>query len=264
MNEIYIHGIGLIAPGMSTWMEGAAILRGDSLYEKTELPAFAPHSLRPNERRRTTALIKLALQVAEQAIDHSNIAAEQTCAVFSSSEGDIDIVDKICSALTEPDRPVSPTHFHNSVHNAPAGYWAIATGCQFASISMSAGAGSFVGGLLEAAGINAEENTAALLVSYDLPPPEILKPFIAISEPFGSAMVISQEAKAGSLAKLQLQLTLADEESTLKDSALEALRLSNPAARALPLLKAIASKQTQTVVIPYLPDQNLTIVCTPC
>ena len=56
MNEIYIHGIGLIAPGMSTWMEGAAILRGDSLYEKTELPAFAPHSLRPNERRRTTAL----------------------------------------------------------------------------------------------------------------------------------------------------------------------------------------------------------------
>jgi len=264
MNDIYIHGIGLIAPGMRTWTEAAAVFRGDILYEETELPAFSPNLLRPNERRRTTALIKLALQVAEQAVDHSTTAPEQTCTVFSSSEGDIDIVDKICSALTEPDRPVSPTNFHNSVHNAPAGYWAIATGCQLASISMSAGPGSFVGGLLEAASISAVEKSPTLLVSYDLPPPEILMPMIPIQKPFGSAMVISGDSKAGSVARLQLQLTAADEETTLSDPVLEALRLSNPAARALPLLKAIASKHAQTVVLPYLQDQNLTVVCTPC
>jgi hypothetical protein len=264
MSEIYIQGIGLTAPGMSTWLEGAAILRGEHLYEKTELPNFAPHLLRPNERRRTTSLIKLALQVAEQAVNHSSISADQTCSVFSSSEGDIDIVDKICEALTEPDRPVSPTHFHNSVHNAPAGYWAIATGCQLASVSMSAGPGSFVGGLLEAASISAIENSSTLLVSYDLPPPEVLKPVIHILEPFGSALVIRRDSAADSLAKLQLELTPADEETTLSDPALEALRLSNPAARVLPLLKAIAGKKPQTVVLPYLPGQSLTVICTPC
>ena len=268
MKEIFVNGIGLAAPGMSTWLEGAAILRGDKLYEKTELPGFAPHLLRPNERRRTTTLIKLALQVAEQAMENSTIKPDNACSVFSSAEGDTDIIDKICLALTEPDRPVSPTHFHNSVHNAPAGYWAIATGCQLASISMSAGLGSYTGGLLEAASICMVEKSAALLVSYDLPPPDILKPFIPILEPFGSALITSPDPQAGSLVKLRLELSQSTDVTALEDPKLEALRLSNPAAQALPLLKtiakAIAGKQTQTVVLPYLPGQSLTVVCTPC
>ncbi len=263
MNDIYVYGIGLTAAGMSTWVEGAAILRGDRFYEKTELPAFTPLLLRPNERRRTTALIKLALHVAEQATDNCAMSAENLCSVFASSEGDIDIVDKICEALTIADRPVSPTHFHNSVHNAPAGYWAIATGSQLASISMSAGPGSFAGGLLEAAGLSAVEQCPTLLVSYDLPPPESLQALIPVEEVFGSAMIVGREPHNRSLAKIQLALNPA-EETKLNDSALEALRLSNPAARALPMLQAIACKQTQTVVLPYLDGQNLSVTCSPC
>lgn len=263
MNDIYVYGIGLTAAGMSTWMEGAAILRGDKYYDKTELPAFTPHLLRPNERRRTTALIKLALHVAEQATEHCALGVENLCSVFSSSEGDIFIVDKICDALTLADRPVSPTHFHNSVHNAPAGYWAIATGSQLASTSMSAGAGSFAGGLMEAAGLSAVEQLPTLLVSYDLPPPENLEPLIPITEAFGSAMIVGSEARENSLAKLQLAINPEDE-SKLSDSALETLRLSNPAARALPLFQAIACKKSQTVVLPYLDGQNLSVTCSPC
>ena len=37
-----------------------------------------------------------------------------------------DTIHAVCTALTEPDYPVSPTRFSNSVHNAPAGYWSIA------------------------------------------------------------------------------------------------------------------------------------------
>ncbi|WP_455211397.1 beta-ketoacyl synthase chain length factor [Kaarinaea lacus] len=263
MNDIYVHGIGLTAAGMSTWLEGASILRGDKYYEKSELPAFTPHLLRPNERRRTTALIKLALQVAEQAMEHCALSAQNLCSVFSSSEGDIAIVDKICDALTLADRPVSPTHFHNSVHNAPAGYWAIATGSQLPSVSMSAGPGSYAGGLLEAAGFSTVEQLPTLLVSYDLSAPENLKPLIPILEAFGSAMIVGSDAGENSLAKLHLALNPA-EETTLNDHALETLRLSNPAARALPLFKAIACKQAQTVVLPYLEGQNLSVTCTPC
>jgi hypothetical protein len=263
MNDIYVYGIGLTAAGMSTWVEGAAILRGDRLYDKAELPAFTPHLLRHNERRRTTALIKLALQVAEQATDNSALSAQNLCSVFACSEGDIDIVDKICEALTMADRPVSPTHFHNSVHNAPAGYWAIATGSHLASISMSAGPGSYAGGLLEAAGLSTGEQCSTLLVSYDFPPPDSLKPLVPVEEAFGSALVVASQPGKNSLAKLQLALNPA-EETTLSDSALEALRLSNPAARALPILQAIACKQAQTVVLPYLDGQNLSVTCTPC
>jgi hypothetical protein len=262
MTDIYVYGIGLTAPGMHTWLEGASILRGDKFYDKTELPAFTPHLLRPNERRRTTALIKLALQVAEQAVENSDISADTLCSVFASSEGDIAIVDKICEALTLADRPVSPTHFHNSVHNAPAGYWAIATGCQQPSVSMSAGPGSFAGGLLEAAGLCAVEQCPTLLLSYDLPAPDTLQPVIAIQEAFGSGLVLGSESGGRNLAKIQLTLTSA-EQTTLEDTAIEALRLSNPAAQALPLLKAIACQQSQTVELPYLDGQTLSVSCTP-
>jgi hypothetical protein len=84
-----------------------------------------------------------------------------------------------------------------------------------------------------------------------------------VQEVFGNALIIGKEPRQPCLAKLQLVLNPADE-TRLSDSALETLRLSNPAARALPLLKAIASKQPQTVVLPYLHDQNLSVTCTPC
>lgn len=265
MDSIYIHSIGIIAPGMDTWLEAATILRGEKRYEKTEVPKFTPHLLRPNERRRTTSLIKLALQVGEQAIENAAINADQVCSVFASSEGDIDIVDKICHALTLPDRPVSPTHFHNSVHNAPAGYWAIATGSHLPSISISSGAGTLVGGLLEAAALCVAENAATILVCYDYPPPEILQSKIPIDEPFGCAFIMSATAGENSLAQLQLELISSDEETRFTtDPALESLRQCNPTARALPLLHAIACHQSQTVVLPYLEERKLQVSCTPC
>ena len=114
MNDIYVHGIGLTAAGMITWVEAAAILRGDRYYDKTELPAYTPRLLSQDEKCRTTELIKLALHVAEQAAENCAISAEKVCAVFASSEGDMHSVDTICGALTKTDRPVSPTEFQNS------------------------------------------------------------------------------------------------------------------------------------------------------
>jgi hypothetical protein len=269
MKDIYVYGIGLTAAGMSTWVEGAAILRGDRFYDKTELPDLTPQLLRPDEKLRTTALIKLALHVAEQATDNSAISAENPgfaknlCSVFASSEGDMALVDKICDALSMTDRPISPNQIHNCAHNAPAAYWSIATCNHLASVSLSSGPGSYAGGLLEAAGLSTVEKCPTLLVSYDWPPPEALKPLIPIQEAFGSALIVGSEPRKHSLAKIQLALG-SEEETTLDDSALETLRLSNPAARALTVLKVIACKQAQTVVLPYLEGQNLSVTCTPC
>ena len=63
---------------------------------------------------------------------------------------------------------MSPTKFHNSVHNAAAGYWTIGTGCMAPSNSLSGYECSFAAGLLEAAAQCAADRRPVLLVGFDV------------------------------------------------------------------------------------------------
>ncbi len=113
--------------------------------------------------------------------------------VFASSGGDSEVLDKICTALTLPDRPVSPTQFHHSVHNTPAGYWSIATGCTQPSLSLSAYDSSFSAGLLEAAALAWAEAVRVLLIAYDLPLPFPLSERRRIVAPFAVALLLNPD-----------------------------------------------------------------------
>ena len=62
---------------------------------------------------------------------------------------------------------VSPTKFHNSVHNAAAGYWTIGQGCMAPSTALSAFSHTFAQGLLEALVNLAAGEPAILLAAYD-------------------------------------------------------------------------------------------------
>ncbi len=189
-----IGSIGLCAPGMANWEAGRSLLQGNSPYDpESAMPELRPGLLPANERRRTTPHIKLALQVAQEAIEAWPGDKEQLSTIFCSSDADLDIVDKILTSLNLPGSPVSPTHFHNSVHNAPAGYWSIATGSQAASTSLSANEGSFVAGLLEAACQVGLEHQPVLLVAHDMPPPLTLKPFCPVDVAFGVALLLIPE-----------------------------------------------------------------------
>ena len=77
--------------------------------------------------------------------------------------------------LATDGREVSPTRFHNSVHNAPSGYWAVATGSREPSTSLCAYDASFAAGLLEAAAQATVDDRPVTLVAYDLPYPEPLQ-----------------------------------------------------------------------------------------
>jgi hypothetical protein len=50
----------------------------------------------------------------------------------------------------------------------------------------------------------------------------------------------------------------------LNDNALESLRLGIPAARGLPLMEAIATRQNTRVVLDYLDSCRLDVTVTPC
>ncbi|MET0089453.1 MAG: beta-ketoacyl synthase chain length factor [Candidatus Thiodiazotropha sp.] len=255
--------IGIITEGIDSWSEAAAVLRGETPYRDGELAALKPAMLKPNERRRTTRTIKLALQVTETVLqDYPD--RQDLLSVFSSSEGDLDIIDQICQALCLPDRPVSPTQFHNSVHNAPAGYWSIGSASQAASCSLAALDGGFSAGLIEAASQVFSEQRPVLLVCYDQLPPPLMQSVIPIRTPFAVALLLTPEQDSQPcLAHLQLRLDAQGEPDRLANQALERLRLSAPAARSLTLLEAVASElPSQHRCLNYLPGLNLHLTIT--
>lgn len=255
-----IQGVSVLAPGLEGWEQTAAVLRGEQSWHHVPLGKLTPALLPPNERRRTTQLIKLALQTAEAAQQQSGIDADALACVFASSDGDTFIVDKLCDALSLPDRPVSPTQFHNSVHNAAAGYWAIASGAKRFSTSISAGSASFAAGLLEAMSYVASEGEPVLLVAYDIALPEALDAFGINHEHFAVALVLAPEGESG-VATLSLADSAAPTELTEE---LDALRRANPAGESLPLLQALATGQHTNVAVVYLDGNSLNLAVAPC
>ncbi|MCC6135253.1 MAG: beta-ketoacyl synthase chain length factor [Candidatus Contendobacter sp.] len=239
-HSLSVESVGLLAPGLIGWLASRAILTGEQPYLASPMPAPSTALLPPNERRRVTGLVKLALHVAQEAITQASADPQTVCSVFASSGGDSEVLDKICTALTLPDRPVSPTHFHQSVHNATTGYWSIATRCPQPSLSLSAYDSSFMSGLLEAATLAWAEAALVLLVAYDVPQPFPLSEQRVIIAPFGVALLLSPEPGEQRLATLHLTPTAAPTATTSADPELERLRIGNPAARCLPLLQAIA------------------------
>jgi len=264
MIRMYLTALGLSAPGLLGWTASHPILTGQQPYQPTALPSFSPRGiLSANECRRTTASIKLALQVAQEAVANTPLPVSQLSSVFASSDADLEIIDKICRTLTVPDRPVSPTDFHNSVHNATAGYWTIGTASDKLSTSLSAREVTFAAGMLEAATLVTVENLPVLLVASDYPAPSLLNEVCGIQVPFATALLLTPEPTAASRASLTLQLTTQQEETRLPQPDLEKLRLSSPAARSLPLLQMLAKNIAGQSILAYLSEQQLVIAVEP-
>lgn len=249
--RVFVDAIGLAAPGLAGWSASQSILRGEAGYESIEMPRYAPSLLPPNERRRATRIGRLAFQVAEEAIQHSSIPADQLAAVFASSGGDSEVMQRMCTALSHPERAMSPTDFHNSVHNAAAGYWSIATHARRPSTSLSAYDSSFAAGLMEAVSLVLQDAQPVLLVAYDITPQVPLHAARPLSCDFSCGLVLSAEPKAQAMA---LQLWPGEKginETVMSDPGLEDMRRGNPAARALPLLSALAQARTVRLGLPY-------------
>jgi len=160
--------------------------------------------------------------------------------------------------LASDDRQISPTRFHNSVHNAAAGYWGIATGAMATSSVLGAYDASFGAGLLEALTQVVVDNTRCILLACDTPYPEPLYSARPIPDAFGIALVLAPQRSAQSLAQITVSLTDAGADR-LGDAALEALRVAVPAARGLPLLRAIVLRQDRCMVLDYLDNTRLAV-----
>lgn len=252
MIELTVAGIEIYGPGLDGWEATRGVLRGERAWQNSDTPAPAPQALSAGVRRRTTKTTRLALALAQGALAE---AEAPRAAVFASAAGDADITDCLCTALAQPDRPVSPTHFHNSVHNAPAGYQALAAASPSPTTSIAAGSASFAAGLLEAATQVLADRAPVLLVAYDRRGPDALARCSGIEISFGAALLLAPAGITGMRLRLDAPAPAA---ATVVEGALEALRLSNPAARALPLLQLLGTGSGEAV-LPYLDGQGLKV-----
>lgn len=259
----YIEGIGLLGPGLTGWLSSQLVLSGREPYQprKTLLPP--PALLPAAERRRSCAIVKLTLATGLEAVAAAGLDAASLPSVFSASGGDGENCHIICEMLASGDRQISPTRFHNSVHNVAAGYWSVATGAMTTSSVLSAFDASFGAGLLEAITQVVVDNTRTVLLASDTAYPEPLHSARPIPDAFGIALVLAPQHSARALAQISVSLTDAGADQ-LDDAALETLRTSIPAARGLPLLRTIALGQDQRVVLDYLDSTRLMVAITPC
>lgn len=264
MAQVYLNAVGLAAPGLPNWQASQAVLASAASYEPIPLEKYKPTQLPPNEARRATELVRLAFRVCEDLIQHTKTPASQCASVFSSSGGDYPIIDSICRSLCEPERQVSPTQFHNSVHNSAAGYWSIATGSRFASNSISAYDDSFSAGLLEAMLLCEAEQVPVLLAVYDVKPPYPLSEKRHIPVEFGVSLLLSPVATEESIAQLVLSVLGSEQPSTPASAMLESLRLANPAARSLPLLELLAKQQFGALVFSNRNGNSSVLEVNPC
>lgn len=260
--DAYIEGIGLLGPGLTGWQGSQAILLGHQPYQaqKTLLPS--PALLPAAERRRSSAIVKLTLATGLEAIAAAGLDAASLPSVFSSSGGDGENCHAICEMLASHDRRISPTRFHNSVHNAAAGYWSIATGAMTSSSVLSAFDASFGAGLLEVLAQVVADNTRTVLLACDTPYPEPLHGVRPIPDALGIALLLAPLRSERALTKISVSLTDASAD-LLDDAALEKLRKAIPAARGLPLLRAIALRENKRVVLDYLDNTSLAVAVAP-
>ena len=241
---IVVEGIGFWASGLPGLDALRGFLRSGRLVEACASRP-APQLLAANERRRVPDTVAAALEVAQAACSAAGRDPSMLPSVFTSTHGDLAITDYMCETLTTQPRAISPTRFHNSVHNAAAGYWTIGTGCREPATALSAYDASFAQGLVEAAAMLHSERRPLLLVAYDAGSPG---PFAAISPSIGllaAALVLAPAAAHDSGPRLRIALEAGS--AGAADSALNALLGGNAMAPMLPLLELLAAGRSGSV-----------------
>ena len=259
----YLTGVGVIGPGLPDWPNTEAILTGDRPYAYADPVLPPPDTLGPTERRRTGRVVRLALAVGLEATRRAGRSPTQLPVVFASSGGDGDNCDAICQTLASPNRALSPTRFHNSVHNAPAGYWSIAAAARVATTTVCCYDASFAAGLLEALVQCVSTGVETALIAYDLDYPPPLRATRTTATPFGVALLLHPARADGALAQLRVRVASGTPDR-LDHPALLSLTDTNPAARSLVLLEAVVRQGKRAVELPYLEPATLRVEVTPC
>lgn len=246
--RLYVDGIALWAPTLTDWAAARSAFRGESAL--LDPPARRPPAelLAPTERRRAPDTVAIALEVASRAVAQAGRTPGELPSIFTSAHGDLAINDYMCATLVNEPMAISPTKFHNSVHNAAAGYWTIGTGCMQASTALTAFTRSFAHGMLEAISQASADQRPVLLVAYDIAACGALASVTESRGMLAVALVLNPQAGPHTLGSLDWSLQHGrTAPAPLTSDAARSLD-TNAIADCLPLMERIAHGDGETLL----------------
>jgi hypothetical protein len=194
VKPIYVCGVGLWTTGYATaqdWCENV-------LDEAVAKPAAA--LLEGPLKRRATPLTRMSVEVFQQAAEQAGRQPSTLQTVWANAHGEHTPAIKLLGMMHVGEGKLSPTQFHNSVHNTAGGYASIATTNPSASTTVSGGRELVASALIEAwCLLEASQRDVALVLADEplLPPFD----FGEVQLPLALALLLSPEP-AGALATL--------------------------------------------------------------
>jgi Beta-ketoacyl synthase, N-terminal domain len=257
MMRIGVEAIGILGPGLAGWDGARDVLAGREPYRAMPLPPCEPVGLSPVERRRSYPAVRLAMAAAEQALHGTAIAPQDLALVFASREAEGLITHQLCEALAGS-REVSPTQFHNSVHNAPSGYYSIAMKVKLGATSICRGQWTFSAGLLGAAVQALCDGVPVLYVCYDSPLPAPLSEEMPVVAATAIALVITPDPGAATLASWELAVEPAEGDAAWPAWMPDAWR-ANASARGFEALATICGQPGASAALPLSPELNVRV-----
>ena len=255
-----VRGIGVLAPGLAGWTAARDVFAGKRPWSDGPVASPDVQRLPVTERRRVNATSRWAIAVADEAVSSLDGAARAPMsAVFASADGDGDVLDQTLAALASAEPSLSPTLFHNSVFNAPIGYWSIATRSTGWATMICAGEGSVAAALLEGASQALAARVPVLCVCVDLRYPDRLAGLHAASRSFAFGIVLDAASATGGQASITIGDLVSGEAGDRSSDPLQEAFDGNAAAAAIPLLLRIARATGGRVTLPYLDGQALRV-----
>lgn len=268
--EFSILGVGAWGPRFRNWQDLQDLINGKEL-EDDGAKGPKPEVIPANERRRAPLPVRLAVEASSQACEMAGLNASELASVFVSGLGDTQLTDYMCKVLAGDNKSLSPTKFHNSVHNAAAGYWTISTDCMQAANSVAGFNESVSLTIMEALVQANAEQRPMLLTFYDAPSSPILKELLENEHPFAVSIIISPkgalkiEGSDLNDSAIQLSANVTEQfvewpKMTLSDELAECYQ-HNPCAKILPVLELITGSRT-SLSMPLSSDTALTLAST--
>lgn len=255
MIEFSVCGIGAWGQGFSCWDE---LLTGLDEGLWAESVVLQPELIPARERRRAPPFVKMAVEVMGQACSAAQVDPADVATVFATAMSDMDTTDYMCRTLVESPRLVSPTRFHNSVNNAPSGYWSIATHSHAPANAPCSYRFSASMAVLEAAAQVMTERRMVLLCMQDAASPPALEHVSAAREPLALALLIAPPGEGvHELARCRLDLMKGAGDWPEAPKALGQKFIGNPAAALLPLALALAEADPVRLEMPLSPAMRL-------
>jgi hypothetical protein len=176
----WLRGVGLWTPAHSSFASWcAAGMPKDFAGGHQRVTSALPVAdlLHPRLRRRTSVFTRATVTALQVAVGQGGAALADVRLVLVSSFGEIETTVELLEQLAEPHGPVSPTKFHNSVHNTATGYMSIASGNHRESTALAGGPHNLEIAVLELlAGLEMEGGDAVLLIAEELLPPPFSRP----------------------------------------------------------------------------------------